>query len=211
MFKNNYTNLSIDLKHKGIYLNIESPINHNDIETLTFTSNNKYSLYENNIEQYTRLRFFVIYKMYLLFNCDPTLGVDLERYIFNKTINQLRAKCTLNFVCELFRRSYKLNYVSTNNLFTSNLNGIRDKIMNYEIIPSELLAMKYRDFDPDNWKLPGHTAIIIMEPKVVEHELLKCGHCKSHKISYYQLQTRSSDEPMTTFCTCCNCLRRWRQ
>ena len=37
-----------------------------------------------------------------------------------------------------------------------------------------------------------------------------CHKCKSKKCSYYQLQTRSADEPMTTFVTCLNCNARWK-
>ncbi|KAK9468577.1 transcription factor S-II, central domain-containing protein [Lipomyces arxii] len=37
-----------------------------------------------------------------------------------------------------------------------------------------------------------------------------CGKCKQKKVSYYQLQTRSADEPLTTFCTCENCGNRWK-
>jgi transcription elongation factor S-II len=37
-----------------------------------------------------------------------------------------------------------------------------------------------------------------------------CGRCKSKKTSYYQLQTRSADEPMTTFVTCHQCDRNWK-
>lgn len=37
-----------------------------------------------------------------------------------------------------------------------------------------------------------------------------CGRCKSKKTSYYQLQTRSADEPMTTFVSCHNCDRNWK-
>ncbi|KAH3687337.1 hypothetical protein WICPIJ_001681 [Wickerhamomyces pijperi] len=37
-----------------------------------------------------------------------------------------------------------------------------------------------------------------------------CGKCKEKKVSYYQLQTRSADEPLTTFCTCENCGNRWK-
>jgi DNA-directed RNA polymerase subunit M/transcription elongation factor TFIIS len=40
--------------------------------------------------------------------------------------------------------------------------------------------------------------------------LFKCGRCKSQKTTYYQLQTRSADEPMTTFVTCVNCGNRWK-
>ncbi|ODQ79257.1 hypothetical protein BABINDRAFT_162291, partial [Babjeviella inositovora NRRL Y-12698] len=37
-----------------------------------------------------------------------------------------------------------------------------------------------------------------------------CGKCKEKKVSYYQMQTRSADEPLTTFCTCENCGNRWK-
>ena len=33
---------------------------------------------------------------------------------------------------------------------------------------------------------------------------------KYTQCSYYQLQTRSADEPMTTFVTCINCGARWK-
>ncbi|KAJ2765425.1 transcription elongation factor TFIIS [Coemansia nantahalensis] len=38
----------------------------------------------------------------------------------------------------------------------------------------------------------------------------KCGRCKKRKCTYYQLQTRSADEPMTTFVTCTVCNNRWK-
>ncbi|KAK9366029.1 transcription factor S-II, central domain-containing protein [Lipomyces kononenkoae] len=37
-----------------------------------------------------------------------------------------------------------------------------------------------------------------------------CSKCKQKRVSYYQLQTRSADEPLTTFCTCENCGNRWK-
>ncbi|CAN6314723.1 unnamed protein product [Urochloa humidicola] len=38
----------------------------------------------------------------------------------------------------------------------------------------------------------------------------KCGRCGQRKTTYYQLQTRSADEPMTTFVTCVNCNNHWK-
>ncbi|XP_048231392.1 transcription elongation factor TFIIS [Ricinus communis] len=38
----------------------------------------------------------------------------------------------------------------------------------------------------------------------------KCGRCGQRKTSYYQMQTRSADEPMTTYVTCVNCSNRWK-
>lgn len=37
-----------------------------------------------------------------------------------------------------------------------------------------------------------------------------CGKCKSWKTTYYQLQTRSADEPMTSFISCLNCPNKWK-
>ena len=39
---------------------------------------------------------------------------------------------------------------------------------------------------------------------------LRCGKCGQKKVSYSQAQTRSADEPMTTFCECLNCGNRWK-
>jgi len=38
----------------------------------------------------------------------------------------------------------------------------------------------------------------------------QCGKCKQRKVAYSQAQTRSADEPMTTFCECMNCGNRWK-
>ncbi|KAI5865891.1 transcription elongation factor [Durotheca rogersii] len=39
---------------------------------------------------------------------------------------------------------------------------------------------------------------------------LECSGCKKKMVSYTQAQTRSADEPMTTFCECMNCGKRWK-
>lgn len=43
-----------------------------------------------------------------------------------------------------------------------------------------------------------------------ETDQFKCGRCGKRRCKYYQLQTRSADEPMTTFVTCVNCGNRWK-
>ncbi|KAG0279154.1 RNA polymerase II elongation factor [Linnemannia exigua] len=48
------------------------------------------------------------------------------------------------------------------------------------------------------------------EPQQAETDMFKCGKCKGRKCRYYQMQTRSADEPMTTFVTCINCDNRWK-
>lgn len=41
-------------------------------------------------------------------------------------------------------------------------------------------------------------------------DLLKCGKCKKRNCTYNQIQTRSADEPMTTFVMCNECGNRWK-
>jgi transcription elongation factor S-II len=41
-------------------------------------------------------------------------------------------------------------------------------------------------------------------------DALRCGRCGQKKVSYSQAQTRSADEPMTTFCECTVCGNRWK-
>jgi len=40
--------------------------------------------------------------------------------------------------------------------------------------------------------------------------MFKCGKCKCKKVTYYQMQTRSADEPMTTYFTCMGCGAKWK-
>lgn len=40
--------------------------------------------------------------------------------------------------------------------------------------------------------------------------LIKCPKCKKSNTTYNQVQTRSADEPMTTFCFCNECGKRWK-
>ena len=59
-------------------------------------------------------------------------------------------------------------------------------------------------------------------PKNATTNEFMCGKCKQRKVSYYQMQTRSADEPMTSinpplwcmlmlaFCRCKVCGNRWK-
>jgi DNA-directed RNA polymerase subunit M/transcription elongation factor TFIIS len=59
-----------------------------------------------------------------------------------------------------------------------------------------------------------HQRVIVVdlpvEQTVVESALYSCRKCKSRLVTYYELQTRSADEPATAFFTCHKCKNRWR-
>ena len=44
----------------------------------------------------------------------------------------------------------------------------------------------------------------------VSDGIFQCRKCGSKKTTYYSLQTRSADEPMTNFITCVSCKNRWK-
>ena len=52
-------------------------------------------------------------------------------------------------------------------------------------------------------------AMVAQVEKSISREF-QCGKCKKKMVSYSQAQTRSADEPMTTFCECMNCGNRWK-
>lgn len=50
----------------------------------------------------------------------------------------------------------------------------------------------------------------VAQPERSISDALQCGKCGEKKVSYSQAQTRSADEPMTTFCLCTHCGNRWK-
>ncbi|KAF7144653.1 hypothetical protein RHSIM_Rhsim04G0121300 [Rhododendron simsii] len=47
-------------------------------------------------------------------------------------------------------------------------------------------------------------------PPKATTDQFKCGRCGKRKCIYSQMQTRSADEPMTTFVTCVICQKHWK-
>jgi DNA-directed RNA polymerase subunit M/transcription elongation factor TFIIS len=94
----------------------------------------------------------------------------------------------------------------------------------YRLKTKELESAKLATYTPDIlWpEGPYSKAIFTARAKDIEREAIKarddesyvgilmCGKCRSNKgTSYYQMQTRSADEPMTTFASC-KCGHRWK-
>lgn len=92
---------------------------------------------------------------------------------------------------------------------------ILEKIKEKDIEPHEFPQMTQKDLFPEKWEKKIQEQKLRLEnkyfPKVeASTDNFTCGKCKSKACTYYQLQTRSADEPMTTFVTCTNCGNRWK-
>ncbi len=78
-------------------------------------------------------------------------------------------------------------------------------VMDSEELKSAELKKLEKDLQKENMK----KAQVPMAERSIT-DALQCGRCKQKKVSYSQAQTRSADEPMTTFCECTVCGARWK-
>jgi len=89
------------------------------------------------------------------------------------------------------------------------------KLKQREITTREFAEMNAVDLCPSRWK-DAVERIIESEKKLYSKNesaaiFMWCSACKKKtKCDYYQMQTRSADEPMTTFVTCLECDRKWK-
>ena len=77
--------------------------------------------------------------------------------------------------------------------------------MSDEELKSDDLRKMEKELEEENMK----KAQVPVAKKSVS-DSLECSKCKKKMVSYTQAQTRSADEPMTTFCECMNCGKRWK-
>ena len=90
-----------------------------------------------------------------------------------------------------------------------------ERIMTKSVKSHEVAFMTHYDIIPEKWsQLLSDKKIReenIYAPKLMAStDSFTCRKCKSKECNYYQLQTRSADEPMTTFVTCISCGNRWK-
>uniref|UniRef100_A0A7N0THK4 Transcription elongation factor n=1 Tax=Kalanchoe fedtschenkoi TaxID=63787 RepID=A0A7N0THK4_KALFE len=93
----------------------------------------------------------------------------------------------------------------------------RRKVLLGQIPPEKIPTLSAEDMASDERKSKNdeikRKALLECEreaaPKSTTDQF-KCGRCGQRKTTYYQMQTRSADEPMTTFVTCVNCNNHWK-
>ncbi|OAY81680.1 Transcription elongation factor TFIIS [Ananas comosus] len=103
------------------------------------------------------------------------------------------------------------------NLRADNNTDLRRRVLIGQVRPESLADMSPEDMASDARKLANNKikekALFDCErggPPKATTDQFKCGRCGQRKATYYQMQTRSADEPMTTFVTCVNCNNHWK-
>lgn len=90
------------------------------------------------------------------------------------------------------------------------------RVVDGEFTLSSIPSMTAYEMFPENWfalkdKLLQREQKILEGNKSRATDQFKCRRCQKRECTYYELQTRSADEPMTIFITCLNCGKEWRQ
>tara|TARA_Y100001936_G_C15753820_1_gene497504 strand:+ start:21 stop:494 length:474 start_codon:yes stop_codon:yes gene_type:complete len=151
---------------------------------------------------------------------DDTTVRRLERGIYNYSLekaeehnivkvwdNQLFKQIYVDKCRSLYANLQETSYIKNKRL----LHRLNEK----EFKPRELAFMTPQHIFPEIWKdlldRKYKRDKVLYETKAeAMTDQFKCGRCKKRKCSYFELQTRSADEPMTVFITCINCGKRWK-
>jgi transcription elongation factor S-II len=96
-----------------------------------------------------------------------------------------------------------------------NQESLREIIMNGEVKAHQVAFMTHQEMVPEKWEKLIQAKMRRDKTKYETNmeaatDTFKCRKCHTNKCTYYQLQTRSADEPMTTFVTCLECGNRWK-
>lgn len=145
---------------------------------------------------------------------DEDKSINIEKGIFNFAIKK---SSKLKIVKKWSNQYFVTVYLNKFKVIFHNIKNpiILKKIKNNRILAHELAFMNHIELLPEKWEIKIKEKKLRLEnkffPKVeASTDNFTCGKCKSKACTYYQLQTRSSDEPMTTFVTCTVCGSRWK-
>jgi transcription elongation factor S-II len=148
------------------------------------------------------------------------LATDIEKGIFNKTIEKATKKnIPRRWEDKVFLDLYKVSLVSVYSNINSdsyiNNDRLYKRLIDGEFAGYELATMNHQQSFPERWKVlldekNKRDRYLFEINKEMATDQYKCGRCHKRECTYFQLQTRSADEPMTTFVTCLNCGKRWK-
>jgi len=173
--------------------------------------------YSNSNDQ-KRIKFVIKFNS-LLDNLQ--LSKIIEKSIYNYCIDVAKKKNIIrSWTNNVFDNLYMNKCISIYSNLNSDTyiknNYLLKNILEKKIDPNNIAKLSVYDIFPENWKeLMDRKSKMdelkyTLKPEAMTDQF-KCRKCFSRSCSYYEVQTRSADEPMTQFITCLNCKNRWKQ
>lgn len=140
-------------------------------------------------------------------------SINLEIGIYNYAIREgERRKIVKKWDNTTFVQIY-LDHIKS---ILLNLNeDVIEQIKNKEIKAQNVAFMTHQELCPKKWAKAIEKKAIRDKIKFENNmeattDTFTCRKCKSNRCSYYLLQTRSADEPMTCYVSCLDCGKRWK-
>jgi transcription elongation factor S-II len=140
---------------------------------------------------------------------DEKLATNLEKGIYNfaiKEANNLKIikKWENPHFAQLYLDRLRSIYINLKN------EALLDHLKHGEISPQSLAFMTHQEMNPDRWRILIDQKMKRDANKFTDNirastDMFTCKKCKSKRTTYYELQTRSADEPATIFVTCLDC------
>lgn len=144
---------------------------------------------------------------------DAKVSINMEKGIYNYCIKEgTHRKIVKKWDNPHFVKIYEDRLRS---IYMNLTDDIVTQINNRQIKPHMVAFMTHQELFPEKWgklieekiQRDKHKYEATIEAAT---DTFTCRKCKSKKCTYYQMQTRSADEPMTTFVTCIDCGCRWK-
>jgi len=140
-------------------------------------------------------------------------ALNLEKGIFNYSLKEAdQRKVIKKWDNHLFIQIY-LSHVRS---IMANLNAdILKQLEDGTLKPHQVAFMTHHELSPEKWvkmiesksKRDKNKFEVNMSAAT---DTITCKKCRGNKCTYYQMQTKSADEPMTTFCQCLICNYRFK-
>ena len=138
---------------------------------------------------------------------------NMEKGIFNYSLKEADRH---KIVKKWDNKHFVQIYIDRLRSVVLNLKGdIIDHINDGTVKPHIVAFMTHQELAPEKW-----AKLIDSKSKrdknkfetniAAATDTFTCRKCKGNQCTYYQMQTRSADEPMTTFVTCISCGNRWK-
>jgi len=149
------------------------------------------------------------------------VATGLESQLLYSIVNYCKMNgIDVDWANRVFWNTYRSKAISLyENLRTdgsvANTENWAKKLLSGEVDIKAFVEMPAEELCPSRWKAAldkiFETEIRLYSKNVSAAIHLYCSRCKKKsKCDYYQMQTRSADEPMTTFVTCLECDREWK-
>jgi transcription elongation factor S-II len=138
---------------------------------------------------------------------------NLEKGIFNYALKEADQRK----IVKKWDNAYFVQiYLDRLRSIMSNLKGdVLESIKDGSVKAHIVAFMTHQELCPEKW-----SALIEAKSKRDKNKFetnisaatdtFTCRKCKGNQCTYYQMQTRSADEPMTCYISCCICGNRWK-